>query len=78
MGGQSPEGDLPPVLNRRQWAYHILKGGMPMNGPPCRSVFQAPLTIQRYTQVWIKLINQMERTRTAAGLGFEPKRGSLI
>ena len=40
--------------------------------PPCRSVFQksgTSLTSERYTKIWIQLINQMERSNSiAAGL----------
>lgn len=38
----------------------------------CRSVFRdslPPLTSERYTQLWVRLINQIERTNTAAS-GF--------
>lgn len=37
--------------------------------PSCRSVFQksgTPLTTERYTQFWIRLINQIERSNSAA------------
>lgn len=38
----------------------------------CRSVFRdsvSPLTMERYTQLWIQMINQIERTSaTASGL----------
>lgn len=35
----------------------------------CRSVFResiSPLTMERYTQLWIQLINQIERTNSIA------------
>lgn len=35
----------------------------------CRSVFRdsdTPLTAEQYTQLWIRLINQIERSNTAA------------
>ena len=45
---------------------------LPLPSPPCRSVFQksgTSLTSERYTKIWIQLINQMERSNSiAAGL----------
>lgn len=35
----------------------------------CVSIFregEAPLTVERYTQLWIRLINQIEQSRAAA------------
>ena len=45
---------------------------LPLPTPSCRSVFrksETPLTAERYTKIWIQLINQMERSSSiAAGL----------
>ena len=44
----------------------------PLPTSSCRSVFpksETPLTAERYTKIWIQLINQMERSSSiAAGL----------
>lgn len=48
-----------------------------MNAPPCRSVFLAPLTVERYTQVWVRLIHQIERTRAAAEMESDYESGPL-
>ncbi len=45
---------------------------LPLPTPSCRSVFrksETPMTAERYTKIWIQLINQMERSSSiAAGL----------
>lgn len=43
--------------------------GVPKYTQNCRSVFRdcvSPLSMERYTKLWIRLINQIERTNTAA------------
>ena len=44
---------------------------LPIPTPSCRSVFrksETPLTAERYTKIWIQLINQMERKDAQFGL----------
>ena len=53
---------------------------LPLPTPSCRSVFrksETPLTAERYTKIWIQLINQMERSSSiAAGLQKQPQKRS--
>lgn len=45
---------------------------VPKYNQNCRSVFRdcvSPLSMERYTKLWIRMINQIERTNiTASGL----------